>query len=1707
MASTVEQSGGQNVLRNRHSATVQTSTIGTKQYARPQPASNGCCRRVLASTSLAWSYTRAASQKDKRGWRIGVATVALVVSFSAVLQAGIATAPVIFLRLAELQAGESDVLLTPDASLPGTQTRQVAAAVGTGFLNYTAIAPAIRAHPDLLGSSPRWLAIGSISAKPDMSAPGAGSSTSTTPSSPSRRTNVFVLALDSEEERRIGIGRAWPHRALGEEEAYVTDTALAELGVQARTGQRVILTLSLLDFIGLGEGGGNTSSAAAADALLAATGIGPTLPTTLPITGLQALQLVGGVNITQAVQDNPALAALGLVTVDAAPLLRGALTAAVQATVLARDVTVVSSLSSPQGKWPSLLGNTVMLEARWAAVLLREAALAAVGQLQPIADAIVATGGDVGPGSLPSTIADLQGMARGIDYSWMQQRAMSVSVMWKRRQEQYLRNMSNVGLAIVEAGDAVMDSVGSSYPVVPSTPLSDALSGLSFIALFLQQVFNAVTFIMALLGAVVIYALVLGDVDARTYELGMLRVLGMDHPTLAQLLAIQTLTFAGPGIVIGFILAVLINIGLQWGMGLYASLTLSYTLPGDAIGLALGLGLGVPCLAVIVPIRQALGSTLRDALDMSHTSINAVQVKLIKLAEAGLSPAQTASALLLTLAGMTTFYLLPLSFITGDLSWFLGVLTGILMGMLLGLAAVAQALQPTLERYVLRLLLALGSLAGRGWRRAMQGLQQGRVAWVKMRQGYTPAAAGEESVQGGANEAPGPGADGAWSEDGRLYTLVSKNLEGHRGRNRKTGYMVGMASAFLVFASTMFALQATNLTVNVKMLLGSDIVATVPEWLGAGVSLPQARIDAYLAQESTRPGSALQEATYISAPLSGFPFIRTSVVSNLVGLPRTRTLLYGVQSSFGRVAYSQYTQVSRGLEPSATAPGVGEQGEGSSGGRRGTERNRQASVWSDPVGSMHARAGRLVLPIESTLTSAPPPVVTGSWALPSYVCARDTAALSTTPQGTGTVQEQALQVVAERRITSSALRSYFWGPTPTSGSVSEAAMDIRSRLGSNAAVPGMDRGTGLPMAYTDPHACTLMCNAQEILGNFTGWNRPPAGSRTAACGRVDAGTGRSPTVPYAGPGTAAWVAGEVGGRAQFDVLLAEGRLYSVAGRHFDAGTDFRNVSDGTCLLAHACVPVPAVYPGTQAQAIVASYSRYVDSITSEALNPAASVDVTTPLQTRLSIINPGGSGSALTVYMSKAHAMIRKLPAFLFSSYATLAVRSPVLITMRDAARLVGEANRSVALMRGQVSSSSGSTGGGLVDPWPPLPTWADVPVGIVVGGAGGDGRQAWVNATYLFPERAWLENGTSPGLALDGSGSTSLVVLQAARAEDMRSSGHGMFKAEAGNGSAGIGFALRSCAFVSGLDLSLPATLAPTLPNDTSTHTQAWVLPWHLYALSDASGRGWARVASGTLSVAQGWREEAPFQSYSSQHWALLVGPWAGGLGASPSSLPIPDITRMRVQSLGAVTTPCSGETLDDSESFPAVPKHRLLVRVKQGASPAARSQLLNGLRSSIGSRLISVQDTQALLDTTELARLGLEIFFNFVAALCLLLCFFATWLSFSANVRETSTEFGVLRSLGLAAATVTRAYMYEALSVVLTALACGIAIGITIAIALTLQFGLFTELPFALDFPYALVLLFTAVCTGLAILASFIPARALSRLPIASVLKGRAD
>lgn len=198
--------------------------------------------------------------------------------------------------------------------------------------------------------------------------------------------------------------------------------------------------------------------------------------------------------------------------------------------------------------------------------------------------------------------------------------------------------------------------VGFDYPLMYTLPLLTALKLTMYVRYFLDNIFASVLVLLVMLGMMLIYALLLQDVDSKTFEYGMLRALGMKHQTLVQILLSKSFMYSVPGIGVGLLLAFLANIPIAQLVASFAVVPPDYAFLAAPIVVSVLLGLLMPLMANLVPISRALGKTLRDSLDVYHVVVSEVTVRVFKLQELGVDLWQTCISVLLIVVGFVTFY-------------------------------------------------------------------------------------------------------------------------------------------------------------------------------------------------------------------------------------------------------------------------------------------------------------------------------------------------------------------------------------------------------------------------------------------------------------------------------------------------------------------------------------------------------------------------------------------------------------------------------------------------------------------------------------------------------------------------------------------------------------------------------------------------------------------------------------------------------------------------------------------------------------------------------------------------------------------------------------------------------------------------------------------------------------------------------------------
>lgn len=189
--------------------------------------------------------------------------------------------------------------------------------------------------------------------------------------------------------------------------------------------------------------------------------------------------------------------------------------------------------------------------------------------------------------------------------------AFNVMVHLKNRKRIYLQE----DIVFQNAVNEISKSLALYSNVTVSTPIYTSIKSLDIINQILENFMFMIIFFLCLISFILIYSLMQSDVEERTYEFAMLRTLGLQNKNLIILLLIQAMLFSIPGLFLGFIINFICQNGAQVVLYVFADYATVIEMKRRTIILGLVLGIFLPLISNIIPIKQALGNSLRNALD------------------------------------------------------------------------------------------------------------------------------------------------------------------------------------------------------------------------------------------------------------------------------------------------------------------------------------------------------------------------------------------------------------------------------------------------------------------------------------------------------------------------------------------------------------------------------------------------------------------------------------------------------------------------------------------------------------------------------------------------------------------------------------------------------------------------------------------------------------------------------------------------------------------------------------------------------------------------------------------------------------------------------------------------------------------------------------------------------------------------------------
>lgn len=603
--------------------------------------------KLMGSTVMSVDYVDADTRRNKRSFIVGVTTVFLVVVYLVILATMVSRSSILFLKLAENNVGELDLVLTPTFAASADQFYNNDARVGVAnysVVSYTVNATMVSERTSHLriveGVAPRWIGYGKTLGLE--APPTSYTYTTTDPNNNSSSINVTVtdsgvmtavIVFDTLLEKKIGIGAGWNHPPLGFAQCHASSSLLRTLNLKPRRGHGLRLSLNTADLLSqLGfslddlitqppQNNSNTSTTITFN------------NTTITPEQLEQLRLL---LLTLQVVNNNTQPIVDLLLNSSATIINGtsvvvtlpagfgtdavsAITDSLLAnlTTLSVDLSIIDNVGHPKGKWPAALGNAIVLEKRH----LLKTLLAAVDNLISNYEFAIRLLQQLGVDTssippLPITSSSSSSSFSSLDDSInLDDFSLFTIIRYADRTSAFSQDEVGINRRMAHFTNVVADALGGDFPASFSIPLAEAVATTYIFRLFLDQIFNSSLVILIVLGSLLIYSLMLSDVEEKTYEYGMLRALGLRSSSLAQIIVTQSFFFSVPGVALGLLVGFLGYLPLAEFIANYTMSDVFPTLAEGAIAAAVLIGVVVPLAANILPIQRALSHTLRDSLD------------------------------------------------------------------------------------------------------------------------------------------------------------------------------------------------------------------------------------------------------------------------------------------------------------------------------------------------------------------------------------------------------------------------------------------------------------------------------------------------------------------------------------------------------------------------------------------------------------------------------------------------------------------------------------------------------------------------------------------------------------------------------------------------------------------------------------------------------------------------------------------------------------------------------------------------------------------------------------------------------------------------------------------------------------------------------------------------------------------------------------
>ena len=232
------------------------------------------------------------------------------------------------------------------------------------------------------------------------------------------------------------------------------------------------------------------------------------------------------------------------------------------------NLTAVSVVYKSSGKWPSASGNVVAIDVNHINNYLYQNIIKLVNAYTKKTDSEFI-------GSILKNTTKLLIKTFNLNYY-----ALSVNAIIKEKFDLYNRMSKDLRHRISYLTKQMNQALGYEFPVQIESPIFTTLSTMELGSAFLKDSLIIIMVFLWILCVLLVYSLMLGNVDERTYEFGMMRSLGLKKNNLIYLIILKGLFFAIPGIILGLTSSYIANnfvaFLFNWFSGLVMPFFLSF---------------------------------------------------------------------------------------------------------------------------------------------------------------------------------------------------------------------------------------------------------------------------------------------------------------------------------------------------------------------------------------------------------------------------------------------------------------------------------------------------------------------------------------------------------------------------------------------------------------------------------------------------------------------------------------------------------------------------------------------------------------------------------------------------------------------------------------------------------------------------------------------------------------------------------------------------------------------------------------------------------------------------------------------------------------------------------------------------------------------------------------------------------------------------